>query len=384
MPKKKEPTTFEEKKPSAPKKKYEYERVTFMWNGKQQEAKGKTLKEAHAKAAKKKLALENGDVGTSGKMTVSRWADEWLETYKEPSVGGGSYKNYRLHLSVIKSEIGAKQLKDVKDIDLQKILNQRAYDKTREKPRSRSDLSKLRMTMRAMFKRARISRLIPYAPAENLELPAAKDGTRRSITEAGRKAILKLAETHHAGLWVKMMLYCGLRPGETRALDWRHIDFEKKMVHVDKAMKAHTTIIDDPKTPSGVRDIPLREPFLSDLKVAKKAAFDPVFTQPTTGKRHTEESMRCLWENFIRNLDISCGAKLYRSKIIISAIAPDLVPYCLRHTYGTDLQDYGVPINLAKYLMGHSDISVTANIYTHTTEKAIQEVADKINRKSVQ
>ena len=43
-------------------KKYTYERVTFYHNGKQYEATGKTLKEAHAKAAKKKLALENGDV----------------------------------------------------------------------------------------------------------------------------------------------------------------------------------------------------------------------------------------------------------------------------------------------------------------------------------
>ena len=73
------------------------------------------------------------------------------------------------------------------------------------------------------------------------------------------------------------------------------------------------------------------------------------------------------------------GAKLYRNKIVLSVIASDLVPYCLRHTFCTDLQDAGVPINIAKYLMGHSDISLTAKIYTHTTDKAIQEAAKKIN-----
>jgi hypothetical protein len=42
------------------------------------------------------------------------------------------------------------------------------------------------------------------------------------------------------------------------------------------------------------------------------------------------------------------------------------------------LQIKGVPINVAKYLMGHSDISVTANIYTHITDEAIRQAAELI------
>lgn len=361
--------------------KVKYERVTFTYEGVRYERKGRTLKEAAAKAERLKMALESGEIGFSGKMTVSRWADEWLETYKEHSVGEGQYQNYEFYLKIIKNEIGAKQLKDVKDVELQKILNQRAYDEKREKPRSLSDLSKLRMTMRALFKRARKSRLIQYDPAEDLELPAAKDGTHRSITDTERKVILKLAETHHAGLWVKMILYCGLRPGETRALDWRHIDFKKKLVHIEQAMKARTTVIDEPKTASGIRDVPIPDIFLPDLKAAKKTAFEPVFTKPDAGGRHDKASMERMWKNFKRELNIQCGATLYRNQITVHAIALDLVPYCLRHTYGTDLQNKGVPINVAKYLMGHSDISVTANIYTHTTDKAIKDAANRINGK---
>lgn len=75
------------------------------------------------------------------------------------------------------------------------------------------------------------------------------------------------------------------------------------------------------------------------------------------------------------------GATVYRNKIVKSIVAPDLVPYCLRHTYGTDLQDAGVPLNVAKYLMGHSDIQTTANIYTDTTDYIIEDAADKINAK---
>ncbi len=351
-----------------------YLRKTFMWEGKRYERKGKTPEELYEKIAELKAQLRRGEVGISGNMTVASWADEWLETYKRPSVGEGSYKNYAMHVNnIIIPAIGTTRLKDVKDVHLQKILNSRAG-------KSKSDLSKLRMTMAAMFKRAYVSQLIMRNPAENLTLPAAKEGTHRSITEYERAKILELCETHRAGLWVRMLLYCGLRPGETRALEWRHIDFEKKLIYVRGAMKAGTNVIGAPKSAAGERDVPIPEVLLTCLAKDKADPFTPVFKQPVTGNYHTKASMRRLWLSFKRELDISMGAKLYRNQITVSVVAADLAPYCLRHTYCTDLQDAGVPINIAKYLMGHSDISITAKIYTHTTEQAIQDAAEKINR----
>lgn len=110
----------------------------------------------------------------------------------------------------------------------------------------------------------------------------------------------------------------------------------------------------------------------------------------------TTTAMSNNWRSFSRQMDISMGAEttahghiydprdvdkngvpLYPDKHGKARnghkIADDLVLYCLRHTYCTDLQKKGVPLNIAKYLMGHSDISVTASIYTHTgTEEAIE------------
>lgn len=74
------------------------------------------------------------------------------------------------------------------------------------------------------------------------------------------------------------------------------------------------------------------------------------------------------------------GAKVYRNQIIESVVAEDLVPYCLRHTYCTDLQRAGVPLNVAKYLMGHSDISLTANIYTDTTPDVVNLASEKMRK----
>lgn len=67
-------------------------------------------------------------------------------------------------------------------------------------------------------------------------------------------------------------------------------------------------------------------------------------------------------------------------RALTEAVADDLVPYCLRHTYCTDLQSAGVPINVARELMGHSDISITAKIYTHHSEIDFDNAKQLINK----
>jgi integrase len=359
---------------SRSKKKYDYERVTFYFNNKQYSTTGKTKKEAHAKAATKKFKLENALTATGGNMLVKDWCNEWIETYKKEKVGEAQYRNYMTFINIINSQIGNYKLKDIKDSDLQKIINDKSG-------KSKSYIAKLRLTMKAIFKKAFKARPqhILYNPAEELILIEAEDTPRRSITVEERKYILELAEKHYAGLWIKTILYCGLRPNETRALDWNHIDFENKRINVENAMKSSTTRIAAPKTKAGIRKIPIPDNLYNDFVKIKKEPDSPVFLKPLSKKRHDERSMQSMWNNFKRELDISMGATLYRNQIIESKVAEDLVPYCLRHTYGTDLQDAGVPINIAKYLMGHSDISVTANIYTHISDMTLNESADKIN-----
>ena len=81
-------------------------------------------------------------------------------------------------------------------------------------------------------------------------------------------------------------------------------------------------------------------------------------------------------------MNISMGCKVYRSQLVPPyPLAEDFVPYCLRHTYCTDLQKKGVDIRIAQYLMGHADIKMTANIYTHIDENTVLNVADKLNKK---
>lgn len=223
--------------------------------------------------------------------------------------------------------------------------------------------------MRAIFEQARLEGLILSNPAEHLTLPKSTqtDHSRCPITDEEEHLILEIAQTHRAGLWVKLMLYCGLRPGEDIVLCAQDIDLDAHRLTVHAALEAVTGNLKGPKSTAGVRTIPIPELLLPDLAAALPNNPDALlFTQPRTGKMHTRTSMRCMWTSSKRAMDIHAGAD-------------DLVPCCLRHTYCTRLQEAGVLINIARELMGHSSIELTSRIYTHSNELPIQQAEESLN-----
>lgn len=92
----------------------------------------------------------------------------------------------------------------------------------------------------------------------------------------------------------------------------------------------------------------------------------------------SEQKVRTLWHSICRDWDIAMGAKLYRNKIVVHALDQDITPHYLRHTYATNLRRAGIDMKTAQYLLGHSDIRTTANIYSHVDDDDIKTVREKL------
>ena len=352
---------------------YTYVRKTVTWSGRRYEVRGKTEEEACEKLAELVGALERGELALSGDTTVDQWYRQWKAIYKDPagltpkslSLYDEKYNNY------ISPAVGTMSLRAVRDLHLQTILNSQSG-------RSYSHVSKLRMVMQELFRQARRSRLIVHNPAEGLLLPENSRRGHRAITEEERKHILALAREHPSGLWVLMILYAGLRPGETAALQWKDIDFDRNEIRVSKAVESGSRIIKPPKTEVGLRDIPMRQELRTRLWEVRGEPDEPVFPN-ARGEFSSANNLRGRWSAFARDLDIRMGAKVEAGVVVEHVLAEDLTPYCLRHTFCTDLQRAGVPINVAKELMGHANISVTANIYTHRDQTVLHSNMAKLD-----
>ena len=57
---------------------------------------------------------------------------------------------------------------------------------------------------------------------------------------------------------------------------------------------------------------------------------------------------------------------------------PRVTPHVLRHTFCTNMQQGGIDVKSLQYLMGHSNVSVTLDVYTHTNFQTVQEAFTKV------
>ena len=335
-----------------------YEVVNFTFAGKRHKVRGHTREEAIKKAALLERDLKEGKRTISKNMTVEDWAIEWMQTYKRPVMTDGTYNNFFSYLRcAIFPAIGYMQLKDVKPLHCQSILN--SLD-----GKSSSYVTKVNLAMRGIFQTAIDNHLLIENPAQKLSSPKTEDGTHRALTKGERKAFLSACEKVDAGLWGKVIYYCGLRPGETAYIQGRHIDREKKLLTIDGT-----------KNKNAKRIVPIPDALI----FPHCGAFEYLFTTKA-GKPLTKTARKWMWASLERQMNIDAGCKVFRNAVLPPfAVAPDLVPYCLRHDFCTRLQEAGVPIDVARRLMGHARVEMTSRIYTHYSEDVIQMAANSIN-----
>lgn len=329
-------------------------RMQFTFDGHRYSVTGHTKQQLNERYNKKLAELKQGHFDEN--TMVSKWAETWLETYKEDKVSDSTYHDYKMYVNLICLPMTMGQ---VKPMHLQEILNE-------HKGKSLSFLKKLRITIQSVFKQAVHDHIIPVDPSIDLQLPTGTSGTNRALTKSERRALLRVAETDRAGVLLKVMFYCGLRPSEVTKIEGRDVDAEKKVLHVRGT-----------KTAAADRFVPIPDELIDDLSGLEP--FEPALKN-MNGKACSMRVVRQMWHDVKIHMAEEMGATVMHGHVIgINPVAPDLKLYCLRHDYATRLQDAGVSINVARYLLGHADISTTSKIYTHTSEDSIRDAAERIN-----
>lgn len=327
------------------------ERVTFTFQGKRYTVRGETLEEAKVLAKLKKKELEkastleeNPDIN----MKVDEWFEKYMDVYKV-NASDKTLDNYRyVYRSGIKPYIGNSKMQNVKPIDCQTVLNKAAVN-------SYSYVHKVRILLRGMFKTAHDNDIIKKNPAASITMPPAKKGTRRALTPEEREAFLTASyEAGEAGLFCRIIYYCGLRPSEVARI--RGGDYQNGRLKVRGQ-----------KTAAASRTVPI-----PDALELPKVAKGKLLFKANHGGELQEGGFTSCWVK-VRNAMEKNGP-----------VADDLVMYCLRHDYCTRLEEAGVPINVASRFMGHSSVEVTAKIYTHDAERSFADAALKINAYSQQ
>ena len=330
-------------------KEYKYTK-DFTFEGHRFKVRANTLEELYDKKAKKIAELKSRSRILSPSTTVDDWSKVAYDTYKSNVKDLPNMK--RRYSKYVSPQIGHIQISKVRAIQCQAILNSCSG-------MSFSHVTKLRQELKFLFSSALDNKLISDDPTKRLTLPSFQKGSRRSITDHERKHLYSVYEGYRPFILFIIMLETGCRPAEAAGLIGKDIDHKNRLLHIRGT-----------KTVNSDRFVPIPDRLYEDIKDTKP--FDYIC-------HHDRSSYRRLRERLYREMNISMGAKTYRNALVPPLpLAEDFTPYCLRHTYCTDLCKASVDVRTAQKLMGHANISITSDIYTHVDQSEILKAAEKI------
>ena len=340
-------------------KKYEF-RKSFTFEGKRYEAYGHTEKEALMRMFEKQRALEEGRVTISGNMLVSTWAKIAIDSYKRNLNDKGRNDMWLRVNKHILSKIGSMTVKSIKHIQCQALMNDlEGY--------SWSTVQKVYQDLQFIFRTALQNHIILENPAKDVFRPDAEKGQRKDLSKNERVAFLKAVGDTDKFRVFELMFYCGCRPGEAI-----------KCIGNDLSINEDVALlhIRGTKTKNSDRVVPVPEELY--LKLKDVGPFEPLAPN-RSGRFHSEASYNRCANDLKRQMNIAMGCRTYRNALIPPyPLRDSFVPYELRHTYCSDLARRGIDIRVAQKLMGHSSISITADIYTHVQDEQILDDAARI------
>lgn len=172
---------------------------------------------------------------------------------------------------------------------------------------------------------------------------------------------------------IRLLAFSGMRSGEAMALEWNDIDFEKGTVTVNKTLSATKQgfKVSSPKTRNSNRVIPLDPKTLRSLKQWQLKEKEILFTQGIKNNKYVFSRL---------NGKLVSRDNFYyvANRLAREANLPEIGLHGYRHTFASLLFSADVSMKEVQVLLGHSNIELTMNVYTHVTEQNTIETVEKL------
>ena len=314
-------------------------------------------------------------------MTVCDLVDRYLAT--KTGVRHSTRAGYKTVRNILEKEpFGHKKIDKVRISDAKLFLIS-----LQENGRGYSSVHTIRGVLRPAFQMAVDDEMLLRNPFEfELATVLVNDSVRReALSRADERKFLQFIkeDSHYSRYYDGMFILfkTGLRISEFCGLTIKDIDFENGILNVDHQLQRTSKmeyIIETTKTSSGIRRIPMTdevaEAFRRIIANRPKVKVEPVIGGYTGFLYMDKNQMPMValhWEKYFQ-LSVRKYNKIYRVQL------PKITPHICRHTYCSNMAKSGMNPKTLQYLMGHSDIGVTMNTYTHVKEDDAKEELEKM------
>lgn len=336
---------------------------------------GRTKKEVKQKAQDAIIDFKvNGSTRfqASTISTYEELASLWWDNHKhtvKPNSQDATRKLLKAHVLPL---FGSYKLDKLTTPLIQSIVNQLAEKTNKGETGAYLHYDKIHALNKRILQYGVIMQAIPFNPAREVLLPRNNQkANRHKIKHFDNQELKKFLDyldsldsnkyRHFYEITLyKFLLATGCRINEALALSWSDIDLENAIVHVTKTLN-YKQEINSPKSKSSYRDIDIDRQTVAMLKQYKRRQIQEAWQ---LGRSET-----VVFSDFIHEYPNNRTLQTRLRTHFKRASVPNIGFHGFRHTHASLLLNSGIPYKELQHRLGHSQISMTMDIYSHLSKE---------------
>lgn len=358
----------------------------FTFNGQRYTLYDRDLDELQKKMRAALYEMEHGIYGKTSNITVDNWFEFWVEEYKLESVKNSTLILYTTNYErYVKDSLGGKKLNSIKPMHIQKL-----YNTLKQQGLSLGTIQIVNSILNNLFTQAVKNDLIRKNPCYGVIMPKGSKKERRVMTEEEQKLFIKEIRGDFYGMVCTMALATGLRIGELTALTWEDIDFENHLLKVNRTLlyqktygeRENTYQVQTPKSENSKRAVPLipdAEKMLKKHRIEQKeyilsrgGRWQPIegFENLVFTTRNGTPVQEVYIVKYLKRVTMRLNEKEQKKAEMEGrkpVVFEPVTPHTLRHTFATRAFECGMMPKTIQEILGHSNLSITMDLYTHVT-----------------
>ena len=336
---------------------------------------GLTQKEVREKLTSTIKSIDDNTYIAPSAITVESWLDTWLKEYVKSSVKLLTFTSYdtisRVH---IKPTLGRIKLQALKAPQIQAL-----YNSLLAEGKSPKTIKNIHGVLHKALDKAVKIGYITTNPASVCDIPRIEKKEIKPLNTDDISRFIKRLQTEEYKNLYLTTLFTGMREGEVLGLTWDCVDFERGTITINKQLQKEKT--------SGAKY------YIAETKTSKIRVLTPapyvmsLLKEEQTKQKQNRLRLGYLWDNPLnlvfttetgRYIAFSTVYKRFK-RIVAELGVPDAMFHDLRHTYATLALQEGDDIKTVQTALGHSTVSTTLDIYSHTTETMKEKSSQRMN-----